>query len=250
MPLPVHVVLLAALLSAGACAAERVADETVVPFLQTHCLRCHGEKKHKGDFRMDTLSRDFSDLKAAEKWAEVMERINAGEMPPEDEKQPTAAEIGGMVNWLSARLKEGEATRMAKRGPVSLYRQSREEYGNTIYDLLGVYYDVDAPGAFNEEPRWHGFDRIGSMLSLSPSHVDRYFKAAETVLDRAFPEKPIAATRGFSEAKDGARWLLFPGLRKGSIRVTAPGLYRVRIQLSGLPSFKGRLPHLALWHPV
>jgi Protein of unknown function (DUF1587). len=43
------------------------------------------------------------------------------------------------------------------------------------------------PGAFNDDPRWHGFDRIGSLLSLSPSHVDRYFKAAETVLDNAFP---------------------------------------------------------------
>jgi mono/diheme cytochrome c family protein len=246
-----HMLFLSAVLAATAFAASPLADDqAVAPFLQSHCLRCHGEKKQKGDFRMDTLSRDFSDLKTAEKWAEVMDRINAGEMPPEDEKQPLAAEIGGMVNWLSARLKEGEATRMAKRGPVSLYRLSREEYGNTVYDLLGVYYDVDAPGAFNEDPRWHGFDRIGSMLSLSPSHVDRYFKAAESVLERAFPEKPIVAAKGRSEAKDGTRWLLFPGLRKGSIRVTAPGLYRLRIQLSALPSFKGRLPHLALWHPV
>ena len=46
-----------------------------------------------------------------------------------------------------------------------------------------MYFDVNLPGAFNEDPRWHGFERIGSMLSLSPSHVDRYFKAAETVLE-------------------------------------------------------------------
>jgi mono/diheme cytochrome c family protein len=251
MNLSLHALLFSAVLSISALAAEQAGDEQApAPFLQTHCLRCHGEKKQKGDFRIDTLSRDFSDLKAAEKWAEVMERINAGEMPPEDEKQPSASEIGGMVNWLSARLKEGEATRMAKRSPVSLYRLSREEYGHTVYDLLGVYYDVDAPGAFNEDPRWHGFDRIGSMLSLSPSHVDRYFKAAENVLERAFPEKPIAAAKGRSEPKNGERWLLFPGVRKGSIRVTAPGLYRLHVQLSALPSFKGRLPHLALWHPV
>lgn len=248
MKLTVPALLLSSFLCLGAFAAET--DPVAASFLQTHCFRCHGEKKQKGDFRMDTLSRDFADLKAAEKWAEVMDRINAGEMPPEDEKQPSASEIGGMVNWLSARLKEGEATRMAKRGPVSLYRLSREEYGNTVYDLLGAYYDVDAQGAFNEDPRWHGFDRIGSMLSLSPSHVDRYFKAAESVLERAFPEKPVAAAKGRSAAKGGERWLLFPGLRKGSISVRAPGLYRLRIQLSALPSFKGRLPHLALWHPV
>src|SRR4051812_17092552 len=192
----VHALLLSVLLCAPAFAATD--DQAMAPFVQTHCLRCHGEKKQKGDFRMDTLSRDFSDLRAAEKWAEVMERINAGEMPPEDEKQPSAAELAGMVGWLSARLKEGEAARMAARGPVAHYRLSRGEYANTVYDLLGVFYDVEAPGAFNEDPRWHGFDRLGSMLSLSPSHVERYFKAAETVLERAFPEKPIPATKGHS----------------------------------------------------
>ena len=104
---------------------------------------------------------------------------------------------------------------MAKRGPVAHYRLSRAEYGHTVYDLLGVYFDVDAPGAFNEDPRWHGFERIGSMLSLSPSHVERYFRAAETVLDRAFPERPTTAAKGRNEPKDGKRWLLFPGLSRG-----------------------------------
>lgn len=36
-------------------------------------------------------------------------------------------------------------------------------------------------------PGGHGFERIGSELSLSPSHVKRYYRAAGLVLDRAFP---------------------------------------------------------------
>ena len=55
---------------------------------------------------------------------------------------------------------------MAKRGKMQQYRLSREEYAHTVYDLLGVVFDVDAPGAFNEDPRWHGFERIGSLLKL------------------------------------------------------------------------------------
>src|SRR4029077_18291379 len=108
--------------------------------------------------------------------------------------------LGQVADWISTRLVEGEAARMAKRGPVSHYRLSREEYGHTVYDLLGVYFDVTMPGAFNEDPRWHGFDRIGSLLSLSPSHIDRYFQAAETVLARAFPDQPTALQKSRREA--------------------------------------------------
>ncbi|HWE03860.1 MAG TPA: DUF1592 domain-containing protein [Tepidisphaeraceae bacterium] len=223
-------------------------DQAVAPFFKENCSRCHGAKKQKGDFRLDTLPRDFADDAVAQRWAEVMFRMNAGEMPPKKEAQPTPEALGRAVGWISSRLDEGRAARMARRGPVAHYRLSRDEYANTIYDLLGVYYDVNLPGAFNDDPRWHGFERIGSMLTLSPSHVERYFKAAETVLERAYPDQPPATVKGRSEPKAGNRWLLFPGLRHGNIRPTAAGWYRIRIQLSALPSFKGRMPHLALWH--
>ena len=187
--------------------------------------------------------------------------MNSGEMPPKNEPQPKPQELGHVVDWLSTRINEGAAARMAKRGPVSHYRLSREEYANTVYDLLGVYYDVHLPGAFNEDPRWHGFERIGSMLSLSPSHVDRYFKAAEIVLDRAFPAQPSQPTKGRRDANEGrekwladrgltgqARWPMWPHNRRHLINTTVPGTYRIRLQLSGLQPPGGRIPHLSLWH--
>ena len=143
------------------------------PFFAAHCFRCHDDKQQKGAFRLDTLSRDFSSQQSAERWAEVLFRINAGEMPPRDEPQPKSDELGRVAEWISRRLKEGEAARMARRGPVTLNRLSREEYAKTVYDLLGVHFDATMPGALNDDPRWHGFDRIGSLLTLSPSHVDR-----------------------------------------------------------------------------
>ena len=93
--------------------------------------------------------------------------------------------------------------RMAKRGPITHYRLSRRRIRPTVYDLLGVYFDVKMPGAFNEDPRWHGFDRIGSLLSLSPSQW-RYFSAAETVLDERFP-LAAEAQKTRRDADDG-KW--------------------------------------------
>ena len=137
--------------------------------------------------RIDQLSRDFKLGADAHHWAEVIEQVNSGEMPPKKEKQPTQEEIAAFVTSLDSRLKEGRAARMAARPAVSHYRLSRKEYQNTVYDLLGVRYDPAKPGELNEDTLWHGFERIGSELTLSPSHVDRYYRAAELVLDRAFP---------------------------------------------------------------
>src|SRR4051794_18263228 len=234
-------------------------DTAVQPFFKTYCLRCHNDKVYKGKFRLDNLSRDFTNQLVAQRWGELLFRINAGEMPPRKEPQPKARELGQVADWISARIVEGEAARMAKRGPVAHYRLSREEYGHTAYDLLGVFFDVNMPGAFNDDPRWHGFDRIGSLLSLSPSHVDRYFKAAETILERAFPDSPQAqktqktrkaAAAGLDKSTDEGpvRWLFWPGHGQHMFNAGSPGRYRIRIQLSALPSFKGRTPHLALWH--
>jgi mono/diheme cytochrome c family protein len=155
-------------------------------FLEKHCVRCHGPEKEKGDLRFDQLSRDFKLGTDSHHWAEAIENVNSGEMPPRKEKKPTQEEIAAFVTNLDSLLKEGRASRMAARPAVAHYRLSRKEYQNTVYDLLGVRYDPTKQGELNEDTLWHGFERIGSELSLSPSHVDRYYRAAGVVLDRAF----------------------------------------------------------------
>ncbi|MDB5387489.1 MAG: hypothetical protein JWM11_3135 [Planctomycetaceae bacterium] len=255
-------VLTAVLFSSTTFAAEPVGfDASVLPLFKTYCLRCHDSQKQEGKFRLDTLPREFVDQATAQRWGEVVFRMNSGEMPPKKEPQPKAEELGKAVDWISARIKEGEAARMAKRGPVAHYRLSRDEYANSIYDLLGVYFDVNQPGVFNEDPRWHGFDRIGSLLSLSPSHVDRYFRAAESVLDLAFPAQQAKsaivrrdANQGHEKwlaeqkIKENVRWQLFPGRRLHLMNISHPGNYRVRIQLSGMQPPQGPAPHLSIWN--
>ena len=105
--------------------------KATLTFFEAHCYRCHGEEKQKGRFRLDTLTTDVENPLVAEKWAEVRFRINAGEMPPEDEAQPTAEEIGGVVDELTQKIQDGAAARMAKRGLVNHYRLSRQEYAHT-----------------------------------------------------------------------------------------------------------------------
>jgi mono/diheme cytochrome c family protein len=266
----------AAALTAGLAFAGAVfAAEPYDAFLEKHCISCHGPKKDKGDLRIDLLSRDFKLGADTHHWAEVIEQVNSGEMPPKKEKKPTQAEIAAFVTSLDARIKEGRAARMAARPAVAHYRLSRKEYQNTVYDLLGVRYDPAKPGELNEDTRWHGFERIGSELSLSPSHVDRYYRAAELVLDRAFPTasssearkvRKTAAEIRYGGGKDQQaaldrfgikqplRYLLFPGTVQNALSPnwfgkTGPehsGLYKMRIQASGIRPPGGQPAHLSI----
>ncbi|MCR9119960.1 MAG: DUF1587 domain-containing protein, partial [bacterium] len=250
------------------------AAEPFEAFLVKHCVRCHGPQLEEGDVRIDQLSRDFKAGADGHHWAEIVERINSGEMPPEDEPQPTVDEIAAVVGQLDAKIREGRAARMAARPAVAHYRLSRKEYQNTVYDLLGVRYDPAKPGELNEDTLWHGYERIGSQLSLSPSHVDRYYRAADVVLDRAFPttssearkvRKTAAELRyrgGKTEQealdrfgiKRPLRYLHFPGrvqpaLQPNWFGTTGPehsGLYRLRLQASGIRPPGGQPAHLSI----
>ena len=245
-------------------------------FIEKHCARCHGPEKEKGDLRFDKLSRDFKLGADTHHWAEAMEQVNSGEMPPKKDKEPkpTQAEIAAFVSDLDARLKEGKAARMAARPPVTHYRLSRKEYQNTVYDLLGARYNPTAPGGLNEDSLWHGFERIGSQLSLSPSHVDRYYRAADTVLERAFPAKAgetrkvrmTAAEMHYGDMKTAQtaldqfgikrplRQLLFPGRIEtalspqwfGKVGPEQSGLYRLRLKASGIRPLGGQPAHLSI----
>jgi len=252
------------------------AAEPFEAFIEKHCVRCHGPEKEKGDLRFDKLSRDFKLGADTHHWAEAMEQVNSGEMPPKKDKEPkpTQAEIAAFVASLDGVLKEGRAARLAARPSVAHYRLSRKEYQNTVYDLLGARYNPAVPGGLNEDSLWHGFERIGSALSLSPSHVDRYYRAAEAVLDRTFPTgsaearkvRKTAAEMHYGDLKKAQaaldqfgikrplRQLLFPGRIEtalspqwfGKLGPEHSGLYRLRLKASGIRPPGGQPAHLSI----
>ena len=179
------------LLTSGSASAQSSFEKDLQPYLKTHCIRCHNAEKQEGDFRIDRLSPEVG-MKDTQHWAEIIERISSGEMPPKEvKKRPTADESAKVIQWLSARIKEGEAARLAKRARVSYHRLTREEYVNSVRDLIGVEYDAADPGGLLEDPEWNGFERLGSVLTLSPTHIEKYMTAAESVLAEAYPDKKV-----------------------------------------------------------
>ena len=75
--------------------------------LQKYCVACHGPEKSKGGLRIDQLSRNFQLGEDSHLWAEVVEKINTGEMPPENKPQPNADEIGNIITHLCGIFVQG-----------------------------------------------------------------------------------------------------------------------------------------------
>jgi mono/diheme cytochrome c family protein len=164
--------------------ASKSAGDPGKAFFAQHCQACHAGTKPKGDFRLDSLSSDFRDKANREKWLSVLEKVKSGEMPPKEKPRPPAAEAKALTDWISARVdKAGTA-----QGRVGLRRLNRNEYENTVRDLLGV--ELDLKDVLPAESVTNGFDNSAEALHVSSFLMEQYLEAADKVLDAAIVNGP------------------------------------------------------------
>jgi hypothetical protein len=111
--------LIAIARSAGAAAPasdmelERQFTSTVQPFLQTYCVSCHGKEKTEAELDLSPFPTVSSVVDGFAHWELVLERLDAGEMPPDKAKQhPTEASRQEILAWIHA-LRKSEAAKNA-----------------------------------------------------------------------------------------------------------------------------------------
>jgi len=161
-------------------------------FLERHCIGCHGEEKQKGGRRFDQLSLEFQDLETSWDWEEILDMLNLGEMPPEDEPQPSSEEKFAMIEWITSELETVHAAR-AEQDQTRIRRMNAFEYRNTIRDLLHLNMEsFDPTGEFPPDEEVDGFQNLGKSLVLSDYLLEQYLGAASQALDKAinFDERP------------------------------------------------------------
>ena len=154
--------------------------EFVDKFLVEYCLDCHDEVERKGEVSLDFVEIDWSDPHATNLWAKVHEMLEAGEMPPKKKKQPSAAEQHSVASWLDEMLVRNDPP-----GGTVLRRLNRQEYENSVSDVLGIPFT--APESFPSDLEHHGFDNVGSGLVISPPLMAQYFEIATKAADIVIP---------------------------------------------------------------
>ncbi|HLY08723.1 MAG TPA: DUF1592 domain-containing protein [Planctomycetota bacterium] len=163
-------------------------EETIRPILVRNCVECHGPQKSKGDLRLDRLAPDMAADGARESWSKVLDQLRSGSMPPKNKPRPSAKELDTLIAWVGGRLDSYEGVRRTKEGRVMVRRLNRNEYQNTIRDLLGV--EIDLVDLLPLDTSSHGFDNLGEAMHTSSFLMERYLEAADKALGVAIANAP------------------------------------------------------------
>ncbi len=154
------------------------------PWVEAHCLRCHGPERARAGIRLDLLLGEEAFSREARVWDLARELVAAGEMPPAGEPPLPEADRRALLAALDHRLK-ALAADPRDPGPAPLRRLGRTEYRNTLRDLLGLPGDLAwrLAEALPRDAPSDGFDNQGAGLTLSPLLLERYQDVTEEILD-------------------------------------------------------------------
>ena len=157
------------------------------PFIDAHCIDCHGPDVSKAGLRLDNLKLDGSDARTIATWAKAHDRVLAGEMPPKKRQRPPQAEIDVAVSSLRSNLHTASLEKQQKEGRVVLRRLNGTEYENSLHDLLALSPNIQLKTLLPEDNVAAGFDNVSAALEISPAHLLAYQQAAERAIIAAVP---------------------------------------------------------------
>ena len=227
-------------------------------FVEAYCIRCHGAQTQKGDRRFDTLKLDPRSEGELELWKDVLDRVNLGDMPPAESKQPNDEERVAFAEILSEKISDSSQRIGSKRLGTTLRRLNRIEYDRSMRSVLSLHDMVlDLTGDFPPDESVQHFRNIGSELVVSDFLMSRYVEAANQYLGaaespRVKPEPrswsfkaPFCPTGNRHDGKDKAGQYQhvrknyhdeggFLWLKEFASGVPISGYYRIRVRATGI----------------
>lgn len=158
--------------------------ENVAPIMARHCFDCHGQRRSKGGIRFEGMATVEDFLALADDLDLAREMVHLGDMPPEDEPQPSELERLTIIQWLDDVLQYTPPDGAIDPGWFTIHRLNKAEYRNTMRDLLGVDPErIDLAAALPPDDTGYGFDNNADVLSMSTLQLELYLDAAERAIE-------------------------------------------------------------------
>src|SRR5438309_8782927 len=110
-------------------------------------------------------------------------------MPPKGVPRPSPEKMASLTGFLHGEFAKADAVMKPDPGRVTARRLNRNEYSNTIRDLLAVEFRAEKD--FPTDDSGNGFDNIGDVLTISPVLMEKYLSAAERIAARAIGADPL-----------------------------------------------------------
>jgi hypothetical protein len=221
-------------------------EKNVKPILKNTCSGCHNSRVMSGGVNLVPYMDATTVTEDRPSWDKILEKIESGEMPPKGIPRPPQAQMTALTNFIHGEFDKADALVKPDPGRVTARRLNRNEYKNTIRDLLAVDFRADKD--FPTDDSGYGFDNIGDILTISPVLMEKYMNAAETIASRAMgadplPKKPLEAAY---DKNRGLRRLDFSTV-EASHRVDFDGEYIVRFGFPGERAADAKPVKMNLW---
>lgn len=176
--------------------------------LKQHCSDCHGDTTAEGGLDLTRLEWSFAEASLRERWIQVHDRIQKGEMPPSATDLPPDQRTE-LLRQLGPAIHEADLQDVIQSGRGPMRRLNRDEYEQNLRDLF-VLPKLDIRDILPEDREGRHFNKTAAMLDMSRVQLAAYLDAADAALRQAVAsgvEPPVAtryhalATKMFPEAE-------------------------------------------------
>ena len=176
-PEPAPVPARTALHTASTAVALDIEPEDLTAVVQRYCVVCHNDQLLTGNMSLQgfDVANPVPRWETAEK---MIKKLRVGMMPPPGMPRPGGDTLMALVETLETMLDRAAADQ-PNPGTRSFQRLNRPEYEGSIYELLGL--EVDASQYLPQDTKSANFDNIADAQLLSPTLVDAYMRAAQSI---------------------------------------------------------------------
>lgn len=168
----------------GARLPEAKLSEATSAGFHEFCFKCHEDTKAKGRLNLQRMSEapDFETL--FKTWEKVIDKLETREMPPEDERQPSAEQRNRLIADVREALDSYIRQTAGDPGRIAMRRLTSAEYGYAIHDLTGLELGLDR-NFISDAVGGEGFSNVGDVQFIQDSTLERYLEAAKLVASHA-----------------------------------------------------------------
>ncbi|MEM7477801.1 MAG: DUF1592 domain-containing protein, partial [Planctomycetota bacterium] len=212
--------------------------DTHQAFLTENCMDCHSGSEAEAGLDLEPLMT--TGLKASNEqnfatWVRIYDRIESGEMPPQDSGYEIDPEQQDqLLATLKSHLKEQASQRYASGGRVSARRLTNLQLERTLHSILGV--DIPLAREMPEPPRSEAYSTEARYQAFSHFHVEQHLHVVDLALDEAF-------RRALSPPDEWTRELSAKQISRTRTRTREPEyINEAAVVWSSTLSFYGRLP--------
>ena len=172
-------------------AAEKP-PQPIATLIERNCTDCHDAETKKGKLDLTALTFDLADPKEMDRWVQVFDRVENGDMPPKSEDMKPE-DRKALLAALESSLHAASAATTAQNGRGPMRRLNRIEFEQNLRDLLALPH-LDIRDILPADRESHHFDKVASTLDISHVQLTAYLDATETALRQAVVTSPVPPT--------------------------------------------------------